>query len=376
MKIALDSRFLQKISQGTSTYTLGLINGLVEILPAEDHVHLLSNNPEQILEKHAGERFLNQKTVSIQKIQFGWTPINILGGFALHEFFEKHDIFHTNYLSPIVKIKKTKHVVTIHDIMYKTHAQYFNRKISRGLSILTLPSLKRADHIIAVSDFTKKEILNNFDINENKISVIHESSGISNYPDESGFTFDGIKKKYKIVGKYFIFVGRFAAIKNIENIMQSFYNMKRDDLQLILIGGFDPAFPDKKIQEMIQNKKSNVLVLRGITNKELSFLYKNSLALLFPSFCEGFGLPILEAMSCGTPVITSNTGACAEVAGNAAITITPTEPSELLSAMIKIEGNPELRETLITNGLLHSASFSWKKCATETLAVYNKILGN
>ncbi|AVE49255.1 glycosyltransferase family 4 protein [Serratia marcescens] len=374
MRIALDSRFMQKVSQGTGTYTIELANNLISCINRDDKLLLLADDPSIVLTKQAGQPFLNDNRVEIKKLISGWTPMNLLGGFALAEWRNKCDLLHTNYLSPLVTTRSTKHVVTVHDVMFRTHKQYFNPKLTKGLEIFTPPSLQKADHIIAVSHYTKDEIIKNFGVNENKITVVHEAASKQFHVKEKVNSND-IIVSLGVTKPYFLFVGRFAAIKNIDSVITAFERLADADVQLVLVGGFDPAFPNPALENKIFNNPDKIKVLRGVSNEDLVHLYNNTLCLVFPSFAEGFGLPILEAMSCGAPVITSTAGSCPEIAGDAALLVNPNDLSQLVSAMENVFNDAQLRASLSEKGLKRADTFSWQRCATETYSVYENIIG-
>lgn len=374
MRVALDSRFMQKVSQGTGTYTIELANNLVSCINRDDRLLLLADDPAVVLTKQTGQPFLKDYRVEIKKLVSGWTPMNLLGGFAFAEWRNKLDVLHTNYLSPLITTKKTKHIVTVHDVMFRTHKQYFNPKLTKGLEIFTPASLKKADHIIAVSHYTRDEIIKNFGVNKEKITVVHEAASEQFHIKDKAKSHDVIAA-LGVTKPYFIFVGRFAAIKNIDNVIAAFERLADSEVQLVLVGGFDPAFPNKPLENKIFNNPDRIKILQGISNEELVHLYNNTLCLVFPSFAEGFGLPILEAMSCGAPVITSTEGSCPEIAGDAALLVDPNDLSQLVVAMESILRDVQLRNSLSEKGLKRADTFSWQRCAADTYSVYENIIG-
>lgn len=336
---------------------------------------------------------------------------------------EKLDVFH----SPANVLPLTYNrpaVVTVHDLAIYKHPDFFpiqflNRQIF-STKILVPRSLVKAEKIIAVSKNTKTDIIEEFGVPEDKIEVIYE--GVADYHQEckNQTNFNELKKKYGIGDKYILFLGTIEPRKNIITLIKAFrnlrliYNSPAKDHQLIIAGA--RGWKDQPVYEAISDanasiigqkkrrngrerrrgfdlRSENQINKQGERRKHIErrinqpikyigyvpledkiLLLCQATSFVFPSLYEGFGLPVLEAMSLGTPVITSNLSSLPEiVTENSGLLITPTKESEILDALQQILTDDGLRELLSVNGRKRAKDFSWKKCAQETLRIYQSI---
>lgn len=359
MKIAIDTHFLSKISQGTGTYTYQLVDALQEYLDKTDLVYLL--NKDNITDMFKNPQYKWGKLISNK------TPINILYGFL--KIMNEVDVIHTNYLCPLISSSKTKRVVTIHDILFKTHSQYFPKKLSWGVDLLTSLCLKRADKIISVSKYTRDMLVRYYPFTKGKCEVIYEAPSKDYFLLKDDFSQN--LKEWHIFKPFILFVGRFAPMKNVEKLIE-IYTLDAEinkNYDLVLVGKFDKSFPNKQLEGTLKSN-GNIKVLHGISNQELNFLYNAATMLYFVSNGEGFGLPIIEAMAAGCPVLTSNTTACKEIAANAAYMVDPDSIDEIHSKIKIMLGDSGILSDLRFKGMEHVKHFSWNKCAKETYEIY------
>lgn len=363
MKVAIDAHFLSKISQGTGTYTYQLLDNLKDISDVDDKFYLL--NKEDITNKFNDTKF------QWGKIKSNRTPINILYGFM--SVMREVDVIHTNYLCPLFAPCHTKRIVTIHDLLFKTHSKYFPKKLSMGVNLLTKTCLKRVDKIISVSHYTRDVLLQYYPFVKDKCEVIYEAPSKDFTILNNDMSY--IIKKWNIVKPYILFVGRFAPIKNIDKLISIYIGDKdiSDKYDLVLVGKFDNSFPNMKLKKELGNN-DNIKIMSEISNVNLNILYNNALMLYFVSNGEGFGLPILEAMAAGCPVLTSNTTACAEIASNAACLANPDSIEDIYKQMKVLLSDYNFREELRLRGMERSLAFSWEKCAKDTYNLYKAIL--
>jgi glycosyltransferase involved in cell wall biosynthesis len=357
---------------GIKTYVINLIEELKRIDKKNEYILIhAKNNNDKI--------YKNKKEIIIPLLNFpGYSYIRKL--FVLPIALKKHsfDLIHepTQFV-PLLKIKKAKSISTVHDLiplMYPKEYGFFQYIYYKFI----LPiALKKIDKIIAVSDNTKKDLIEQYHIKKEKIKTVY--NGINHLEfkkvlDEKQL--NEFKKLNKINYKYALFVGRNSANKNIENILLSFsqVNYVFPELRLIFIG--DDLNKDKKKLKLIKklNITSKIINFKSVKSSELNLFYNCAEFLIFPSKYEGFGLPALEAMSCGCPVITSNKGALSEIVDNAAIKVNSNSVEEIKKAMMEIISNKQLRENLVKNGLNRSHKFSWEKCAEEVLKEYNSLI--
>jgi len=275
---------------------------------------------------------------------------------------ENIDLLHLPNPIPFFNIYNIKTVVTIHD-MAEYHGMRYNyfHRLYRKIAYITC--IRASKSIITVSKFSKNEIANFLKISKDKIKVTSLGSSF-------------FKKKLKSainenIKTYYLHFGSNLLYKNTDRVIKSYMKNRKDySIKLYIIGDYKELnFTDN---ERFQLEKKGVLFIGYISKKALKDYYLGALALIYPSFYEGFGLPILEAMSLGVPVITSNRTSMPEVAGNAALYVNPESESEIAEAMGEIALNEKFREYMVEEGYKQSKKYNWNKTAIKTLNVYEK----
>ena len=282
----------------------------------------------------------------------------------------KFDVYHEpNYFPPAIDGLPT--VYTIHDLSLLKHKDKHPRERVWFSDIFFKRRLPRAAHIITVSHFVKEEVIDELGVPPEKVTAIHLSHGAVHHPRTRGDV-DDMLERHGWPKEYVLFVGTLEPRKNLSLLIKALSMMKRD-IPLLLTGW--SGWGDKSWREEIQRLGlQNRVVLTGYTDDEtLARLYAGAAAFVYPSFYEGFGLPILEAMACGCPVICSNCSSLPEVAGEAAMLIDPQDPETLANSLDRVLHDSSLRERLICSGLQRARAFSWNKTALETLDVFEQV---
>jgi len=287
---------------------------------------------------------------------------------------EKVDILHQpTFSAPILYNKKV--IVTCHDLialLYGKDIPFWSRQFfGRWMPF----SYKKATKIICISENTKKDLIKLLKIKPEKIKVIHLAAADEFRPISDTKKIEEVKKKYKINGKYFLHIGTLNPRKNLEFLIKVFNEIIKSfsEYKLVITGKKGWYF--EGLFNLVKDLKlSDKVVFTGyIEDQDAPYLYNGSELFLFPSFYEGFGLPPLEAMSCGIPVISSNTSSMPEVVADAGILLSPTDQDAWVKSAFAILNNSDLREILSKKGLEQAKNFSWKKCAQETLKVYEEV---
>jgi glycosyltransferase involved in cell wall biosynthesis len=275
---------------------------------------------------------------------------------------------------PLVSPERS--IVTVHDIgfarfpdLYKWTARLYHEWSTRFVK-------KHAKKIITVSEFCKREIVEVYGYDPAKIAVVYNGYNSHAYRES---TLDPVVARQKLVEKwnlvdpYFMFVGRLEAKKNIWRLVKAFLEFKKihpdDKHKLVLVGkpgyGFTEVFADL----LGYGANTDVLVMDYLNENDIAALLNLADLFVFPSLYEGFGIPVIEAMASGAPVICSNTTSLPEVVGEAAIKFNPENLEAMIHAMELVAFNDEVRQALITKGYEQAKKFSWEKCARETLKV-------
>ena len=308
---------------------------------------------------------------SVKKLSFPalWTQIR----FAWQLFRDNPDVLWMPVHNvPIIRRKRLKVVVTIHDLAFKIFPEYFPRNDLSKLNRLSDHAVKNADHLIAVSQCTKDDILKFYpNVSADKISVIHHGydselfSCVAKTENE-----DEILANYKLKTEgYLLYVGAIQPRKNLSVLISAFEKAKKEapELKLILAGA--PAWQADVTLDRIaaSSVKDDIVITGTIPFDILPALYRNAAAFIFPSLYEGFGIPVLEAMASGAPTILANNSSLLEAGGDSALYFETENADDLYEKIKSILNHKGLREELIEKGKAHCSNFSWEKCAAETL---------
>jgi glycosyltransferase involved in cell wall biosynthesis len=258
-------------------------------------------------------------------------------------------------------------VWTVHDLSPITHPEWFSRGYATLYRLLTPPVLRSVDHVITISEFSKAEIERVYPHVENVTAVYN---GVTPIPADDVSSVDGLTP-----GEFFLFVGSLSPRKNVACLLDAYelYRTRIDDgapLSLVLAGSRRDVFAATD-----RTPVEGVEAPGFVSDAERNWLYHNATALLFPSLYEGFGLPILEAMTADTPVLTSDRGAMAEVADDAAVLVDPTDSGAIVDGIERLATHEPLRTDLVARGRERAAGFTWDATAAETVAVYHEVVG-
>lgn len=283
--------------------------------------------------------------------------------------FKKGDIlFCPANIAPIFVPKSKKLIVTLHDVAFITYHKSFSKFFRIYYNFVIPIVIQRADKIITISNVSKSEIIKYYPNAKDKIEVIPL----------------GIDKKYKILNNIkkdnqILYVGSMNERKNFVSVIKAFELLNDKSCKLIMVGNFSSNFDlDEQTNEMLDNAKLNkdIIFKLNISDTELVKIYNQSKLLVFPSLYEGFGLPPLEAMACGTPVITSNISSMPEVCANAAIYCNPHNIGDIKDKIELVLYGESLQKNLIKKGLKKASEFSWEKSAQEHIKVFEEVMIN
>ena len=288
----------------------------------------------------------------------------------------------------------TKFVVTVHDLILTKfptvrattlHPLLYKFK-NLAYRLVIWSALKRSRQVITVSQFTKEDIIEQFKIRPEKISVTYE--GVANLAKGNDSLF--VKKlderatlsHYNINNNFLLYIGNAYPHKNLEGLIKVFKELRseRPEIRLVLVGREDYFY--KRVQDLARSlglyqdkAAASPIVFPGyVPDTELEILFKQALAYVFPSFYEGFGLPPLEAMAKGCAVISSNQSSLPEVLGDAAIYFDPKSATDMLAKIKEVIDSPAQRQELINRGLVQAKKYNWWDCAYQTLEIYQTVL--
>ncbi len=370
MRIGIDIRpfgFL-KDKAGIYQYIYNLVSNLLDIDLHNQYVLFSS------LKGFPGDSHISDRMIRIFPGKISRPLLENLS-IPIDFFIGKVDVFHgPDYFVPNTILGKS--IVTIHDLMVFTHPEFLKTEWVVSIKKRILASIKRARLIIAVSNFTKNEIVNLFNIPENRVRVVYNGIAPIFRPINDHLKIKELKAKYGINGPYLLSVGNLEPKKNIETLIKAccvLREMTEFKYPLVIVGKKSSYF--KKVWDHVVkfHAEKDTIFTDMVDGKDLPYLYGGAELFLFPSLMEGFGIPVIEAMACGIPVITSNCASIPEIAGDAAVLIDPLKADEIAEAIHQVLFTPSLREKLITHGRERAKLFSWEKTARETLAVYQEV---
>jgi len=360
MRIGFDARMIDH--PGIGRYISNLLNAMLKLNTG--HEFVLFGNPSKL--QVAGFRF------QVEIVQWS-APVYSLKEQMLQPF-SKHnlDILHCPHFN-IPYFYKGKLVVTIHDLIYlifpesvpsKLATVYANFMISR--------SVTKAAKIIAVSENTKKDILRFFKkANSNNIKVVYEAAAPCFKKITDKIKLMDVKKKYDLPDKFILFVGSLKYHKNLSSAVKAYLHLKKriPDYSFVVVGRSHKR--EAYIEKMI--KSSEAFYLGEISSEDLTCIYNLASVLLHPSLYEGFGLTILEAMACGTPVICSKSASLPEVGSDAVLGVDANDTRKISDVLYNTLTDERLREDLISRGFDRVKEFSWEKTAEKTLKLYEDV---
>jgi len=286
------------------------------------------------------------------------------------------DIVHDPYeIGPLSYRMPFKKIITICDLTPVLFPQTFDYATVMLHKAFLKRTLNSVSKIITISYSTKRDLIHYFKIPDNNITVTHLAADASFRPIKESEV-DTFREKYNICCPYILYVGTLEPRKNIPNLISAFSSLKMAGFphKLILTGKLGWKY--EKIFETIRSLKleNEVRLMGRLPDSELPYIYNGAELFVYPSLYEGFGLPPLEAMACGTPVITSNSSSLPEVVGDAGITIDPYNVNMLASTMKDVITNKELQDQMIKRGKDKAKTFTWESTARKTLSVYEEIM--
>lgn len=369
MIIGIDARMYGYAQTGIGNYIRHLLKYIFELDKENNYVIFLS--PEEYDNFEMPNKRI--KKVKISAKWYGWKEQFL---FPLELYKENLDLMHfTHFNSPVLYLKKS--IVTIHDVTPYFFPGHKMKSLVRkiGFRMVFFSSVKKAAKVIAVSKNTKSDVIKHFKIKENKIEVIYE--GV----DEQFKTRDEIPPTPFVKGgvtKPFIFyTGVWRNHKNLVGLVKAFgilRNKYKLNYQLVLGGKEDPYYPEVREAWEKLGIGGDIIRTGFINQEDLPLFYNAAKVFVIPSFYEGFGLIGLEAMACGTPVVSSNKTSLPEVLGDAAIYFNPNNPEEMAEKMRLVLMDKKLYNEMREKGFRQIRKYSWEKMGEETMEIYGKIL--
>jgi len=374
MRIALDARKMTRTDSGIGSYTLNLARALLE----ED------KEIELLLICNATRRQRRLQSSRVEEVLFPFPPISPFTQFTLGPFLRRQhfDVFHSPF-DVVPRGLRRPLVVTIHDLNWVANSRYNSnnlcfRLLSTAFYRYSLASaLHEASRILAVSHATQHAIVEHTPWHEGKVRVAYNGIDRSRvYPVEKEIAYRTLAHLIAPGTPFVLTVGQGTPYKNHLNAVRGFLEAfgSRPEYRMILVRR--TLARDKALQALLRSPQAQaqVLCLPYVPPDVLNALYNTARMVLHPSYHEGFGLPLIEAMAVGTPLVTASVSAMPEVAGAAALLVPPADSHAIAEALVTLEQDETVRQRLIAEGHKRLERFSWSSCAQATLAVYRELV--
>lgn len=298
--------------------------------------------------------------------QFG-LPINLFLGKPKPDLF-----FSPTHYAP--RFSPVPSVISVMDLSFLRFPELFDKADMYQLKNWTKYSVKKAKKIVTISNSSRNDIIETYQISEDRVQTIYPGIKQTVSLQPRVYAMNELKAKYNISDNYILFVGTLQPRKNIGRLIEAFSKIKKlesgiKNLQLVVIGKKGWLYEEILEAPKKFGVEDRVKFLEGINDEELAVFYKHALCYVLPSLYEGFGLPVVEAMKHGCPVITSNVSSLPEAGGDAALYVDPEDVDDIAEKIIKLINNKDLQKELAEKGKKQAAKFSWEKTAKETLKV-------
>ena len=368
MRIGIDMHTVTDFMQGTRTYTFNIIENLLKI-DRENTYYLYINKGDNKIRD-----YFRQENVFFRHITPQQRVMRILVGLPIQLAADSIDVFHCQYMGPF--LAKTPYVVMLHDIIHEYMPEYFPKTLNRLMRISYPVSAKRAGRILTVSEHSKNDIVKYYKIPEDKIIVTYDAVSDDFRPVMEKDKVEDVLKKYGIRGEYILYVGRLEPRKNLIRLLQAFNELMTNHnirQKLVIVGM--KYFQYEKLFELVQvlGLQDKVIFTGRVEDQDLPSVYNGATVFVYPSIAEGFGIPPLEAMACGVPVISSNTSSLPEVIGDAGILVDPFNVHDLAAEIHKVLSDKDLQKSMKMRGIIQAKKFSWETSARKTLMVCREL---
>jgi glycosyltransferase involved in cell wall biosynthesis len=368
MRIAINTLGMKRRLHGVGNYIKNLVCALSK-LDSHNQYFLFASSENVGHLEGLGENFCIELAPSNPALRVVWEQMIL----PLKLKQDKIDVYHgPAFAAPLVKT--CPQVVSIHDMTVHLLPEQHSLHTRWYLRVL-LPAMLRANNaVITVSESAKADILKFGKVKADHVCVIPlgVEERFQQIQDERRLSI--VREKYALERDFILFVGMIEPRKNLENLVDAFLADSLPQLcDLVLAGSLGWGYSELLRKIEASNDKESIRMLGYVDDADLPALYNAATAFVYPSFYEGFGLPILEAMACGTPVITSSISSLPEVAGDAALLVDPTDTKALAFALQRLVKDSSLREDLSRRGLQRSGLFTWRQSAEKTLTVYWRV---
>ena len=369
MRVAIDARKLHDF--GIGTYIRNLLRHLARIDRENEYV-LLCQESDMGVAATLGENFravlepADNYSIA-EQIHVPWVLMR-----------EKPDVYHApHYVLPVAV--RSRSVVTIHDCIHLMFPQYLPNRAAYAYARGAMWSAaRRSDRILTVSEASKRDILHFFNVPPDKISVVYNAIDERIWEEPPPEDIARVRERFQLDQRFVLYAGTIKPHKNLVRLIEAFAQLRKgefEELKLLIIGDEISKLPALRRAVHSYKLHKHVRFLGFLPDETLAALYRLASLFVFPSLYEGFGLPPLEAMASGTPVVTSNVSSLPEVAGDAAVLVDPYDVSSIVEGMRRVLSDSALANELRRKGLIRARDFSWARSVARTHEIYQLVGG-
>jgi glycosyltransferase involved in cell wall biosynthesis len=370
MKVAIDARKLHDF--GIGTYIRNILRHLARLDRDTEYV-LLCHEPDLDVATHLGPNFR--------------AVLEPAGNYSVREQLhvpwllarERPDVYHApHYVLPVAT--PCRSVVTIHDCIHLMFPQYLPNRLAYAYARGAMWSAaRRSDRILTVSEASKRDILRFFNVPADKVVVVYNAIDEHFWDEPQPDDVARVRERFQLDHQFVLYVGTIKPHKNLVRLIEAFARLRDgafDDLKLLIIGDEISKLPALRRAVHSHKLHKHVRFLGFLPDDTLRVLYRLASVFVFPSLYEGFGLPPLEAMACGAPVVTSNVSSLPEITGDAAQLVDPYDIDSIVDGMRRVLTNPALAAEMRRKGMARAREFSWEQSVTRTLDTYRQVAGS
>ena len=375
MDIGIATFAAHRIRTGIGTYIVNLVSALLSVDCENRYLLFASDENASLFPQNGGKvrKLTASRSVNHTALRLIWE--HTILPMRLHQ--HKVDVFHgPTFVTPLFSPCPT--VVTIADMTWFTHSEHHILAKRRYFQTLIPLVARKAHHIIAMTDNTKKDIVRILHLPEDKVTTVYCGVDSSFHPVTDPLQLAEVKRRYHIDGDFILFVGIIEPRKNLVRLVDAFCDLKRQGVPhtLVLAGPHGWGYAEVAAHIRERQLDKHVHFTGPVAQEDLPVLFSAADLFVYPSLYEGFGLPPLEAMACGVPVVTSNVSALPEVVGDAGVLVDPLSVEDLRAAMWKVLSSNDLHQQLRARGFAQARRFTWENTARRTLQVYQNAYGS
>jgi len=370
--IAIDAHSVGTGLAGNETYAANLVEALAEV--GGDHLYTVYVTREEARARFAGR----WPHVGVRRT-LPHTPL-VRIPFTLSAELRRRpvDLLHVQYTAP--PFPPCPVVSTVHDLSFEHLPETFKRRSRMQLRLTVRRTARLAAHVIAPSEYTRQDLVRTYGLDPARVSVVPLAAAPHFRPVAEETELERVRRRYGIAGEYVLAVGSIQPRKNLARLVRAYSDLRRarrgSNLPQLVLAGKRAWLYGETLGAIEAGGVRDSVVLTGyVREDDLPALYSGALCFVYPSFFEGFGLPPLEAMSCGAPVVAGDRTSLPEVVGDAGLLVDPFDEGALADAVGRLIDDPGLRRELRERGLSRARIFDWRETARMTLQVYRKVGG-